>query len=156
MRGRSLVTLAYLASCTASLPDWSKNATVRHAEELSEHHHGESGHVELPLQLLWNDRRQPVAPFVLMVVMITVASLCMLALALSAVRRALLLVDGTADGKPAGTAPALRISTKLKELASETVPLSPGLQPTELHPTESHVVVISACPKPLRLPSSLA
>ena len=156
MIGRSAITLAFLASCTASLPDWSKNATVRQSEELSAHHHGEPGHVELPLTLLWNERRQPVAPFVLVVVMLTVASLCMLALALAAARRALLLADGTADRKPAAAAPALQISTKLKELASETVPLSPGLQPTELHPTESHVVVISACPKPLRLPSSLA
>jgi|TARA_B110001469_G_C9497994_1_gene248821 hypothetical protein len=156
MIGRSLHTLAFIATCTASLPDWSKNATVRHAEELSAHHHGEPGHVELPLALLWSERRQPVAPFVLVVVMLTIASLCMLVLALAAVRRALLLDDGTADGKPATAVPALRISTKLKELASETVPLSPSLQPTELHPTQSHVVVISACPQPLRLPSSLA
>merc|ERR1712106_945464 len=156
MIGRSELTLAFLASCTASLPDWSKNATMRQSEELSAHHHGEPGHVELPLTLLWNERRQPVATFVLVVVMLAVASLCMLVLALAAVRRALLLADGTADRKPAATAPALQISTKLKELASETVPLSPSLQPTELHPTESHVVVISACPKPLRLPSSLA
>ena len=195
MSGRRLAALANLASCAASLPEWSKNATLRPAEALpSAHHHGEPGHVELPVTLLWSDRRQPVipvAPFMLVVVALTIASLCTLMLALTAVRRALLIADDTAAGKPpaaepgphpgtttpaelgaaqCGTnifinllptikasAPVLHISPQPKELSSETEPLSPSLQPPELETeTQSHVVVISACPKPLMLPSSLA
>ena len=195
MSGRRLAALANLASCAASLPEWSKNATLRPAEALpSAHHHGEPGHVELPVTLLWSDRRQPVipvAPFMLVVVALTIASLCTLMLALTAVRRALLIADDTAAGKPpaaapgphpgtatpaelgaaqCGTnifinllptikasAPVLHISPQPKELSSETEPLSPSLQPPDLETeTQSHVVVISACPKPLRLPSSLA
>ena len=150
MLSRTLATLSCLASCTASLPDWSKNATLKNAEDLLAHHRATSGHVELPLTLLWNDRRQPMAPFVLVVVMLTVASMGMFMMAFAAARRAM-LPDGTA-GKATGV-PA--IDTKLKALAAETVPLSPSLRPTELHPTQSHVVVIPACPSPLRLPQSV-
>lgn len=193
MNGRRLVALANLASSAASLPEWSKNATLRPAEALSTaHHHGEPGLVELPVTLLWSDRRQPVipvAPFMLVVVALTIASLCTLMLALTAVRRALMIADDTAAGKPAAaaepgphpgtttpaelgaaqcganifinffptikaSAPGLHISTQPKELCSEREPLSP-LQPPELETeTQSHVVVISACPTPLRLPSS--
>ena len=192
MSGRRLAALANLASCAASLPEWSKNATLRPAEALpSAHHHGEPGHVELPVTLLWSDRRQPVipvAPFMLVVVALTIASLCTLMLALTAVRRALLIADDTAAGKPAGAAPgphpgtttaaelgaaqcgtnifinllptikaSAPVSPQPKELSSETEPLSPSLQPPDLETgTQSHVVVISACPKPLRLPSSFA
>ena len=71
MSGRRVAALAYLALCAASLPEWSKNATLRPAEALpSAHHHGEPGHVELPVTLLWSDRQQPVmpvAPFMLVV-----------------------------------------------------------------------------------------
>ena len=148
----------------------------------------------LPVTLLWSDRQQPVmpvAPFMLVVVALTIASLCTLMLALTAVRRALMIADDTAAGKPPAaargphpgtTTPAelgaaqcgtntfisllptikasahvLHISPQPNELSLETEPLSPSLQPPELEAeTQSHVVVISACPKPLKLPSSLA
>ena len=145
---RMLAVLPCLTSCTALLPEWSNNASVKHAEE---HRRANPGHVELPLTLLWNERRQPVAPLLMVVVTLTVASLCMLGLALEAVRRTLLaeLTEGPIDGK-AAAAPTPDVS--LAACTAETVPLSPRLRPTELHPAKSHVVVISACPKPLRLP----
>lgn len=195
MIGGRLVALANLASCAASLPEWSKNATLRPAEALpSAYNHGEPGHVELPVTLLWSDRRQPVipvAPFMLVVVALTIASLCTFMLALTAVRRAVRRALLIADGKPAAatpgphpgtttpaelgaaqcgtnifinlfpiiktSAPVLQISTPTEERSSEMEPLSPSLQPPELETeTQSHVVVISASPKPFRLPSSLA
>ena len=63
-------------ACTASLPEWSKNAPLRHAEEQPGHHREETDHVELPMTLLW--RRKPVAPVVLIALMMALVSLCML------------------------------------------------------------------------------
>ena len=149
-----------LAACSASLPEWSKNSPLRHAEE-PVHHRDEAtaGHVDLPVTLQW--RTKPMASVELVAVMMAVASLCMMACAcwaLIAARRSL-GEGGEADGKVA-TPPNML----------ETLPLSPtrGVTargqrisrelfvdlPTELNPAKSHAVSISE--PPVRLPRTVS
>ena len=143
-------------ACTASLPEWSKNAPLRHAEEQPGHHREETDHVELPMTLLW--RRKPVAPVVLIAVMMALVSLCMLGCACRALIGARIsLVEGIkADGKAADEPSML-----------ETLPLSPSRGhtprgqrisrelfvdlPTRREPPKSHAV--SICDSPTRLPT---
>ena len=155
------VMAAYcLAACSASLPEWSKNSPLRHAED-PVHHRDEAtaGHVDLPVTLQW--RTKPMASVEMVAVMMAVASLCMMACAcwaLIAARRSL-GEGGEADGKVA-TPPNML----------ETLPLSPtrGVTargqrisrelfvdlPTELNPAKSHAVSISE--PPVRLPRTVS
>lgn len=103
-----------LAACAASLPEWSRNSPLRHAEE-PVHHRDGAGHVELPASLQW--RTRPVASAEVVACMMAVASLCMMMCAcwaLIAARRSLLGEGGGADGKMATTPDT-----------SETLPLRP-------------------------------
>ena len=112
---RTLAVMAvYLCPCSASLPEWSK--PLRHAEE-PVHHRDEAagaGHVDLPVTLQW--RAKPLASIELVVVMMAVASLCMMACAcwaLIAARRSL------GEGGKASA----KVATPPNML--ETLPLSP-------------------------------
>lgn len=101
-----------LAACAASLPEWSRNSPLRHAEE-PVHHRDGAGHVELPASVQW--RTRPVASAEVVACMMAVASLCMMMCAcwaLIAARRS--FGEGGAGGKMATTPDT-----------SETLPLRP-------------------------------
>lgn len=140
-----------LAACAASLPEWSRNSPLRHAEE-PVHHRDGAGHVELPASLQW--RTRPVASAEVVACMMAVASLCMMMCAcwaLIAARRSL-GEGGGADGKMVTTPDT-----------SETLPLrpTPGFSARErrisrelfAEPESAHAVSIAdeyASPPPFR------